>query len=748
MYKFFILIVFCICFLFTSYSSANEIIKKIDVEGLKRISYETVLSYAEVESGSVYSNSISNDIIKKLYETQLFSDVLVTYQDQIITITVKENPTINLVLFEGNKSKKDEDLIEEIKLTERSIFSRSKIKEDVKRLLELYQRSGRLSASIEPSVELLDNNRVNVIYKIDEAEILRVSKITIIGNNAFADNEIKKVMTTKTPSLLKFWSSGGQYDPDRIEYDKELIKEFYNENGYVNFTFTSSIAQLVKNSDKFEIILTVSEGNKFNFGSILVKTKLEKLDSSVLENNLSPNTGNVYDSKIIKDSVEFIKNSASAYGFTFIEIDPQITINQNDMVVDVVFNIDEGPKVYVNQININGNSRTIDKVIRREFSFSEGDAYNKFSINYSKDKIKSLNFFDTVEIDEERITENDKLNLNVTVTEKNTGSATIGAGYGDQNGSTLTAGISESNFLGKGQKVKLNTSFSSTQNLYDISITEPYFYNKDLSVRGDLYSKFNDPDSVNYETETLGLGFSLSFPLSNKNRITTKYSLLTSKTVADSNATAYEKLLSGTNTVSVAGYILSLDNRNSPYKPSKGSIFTIEQNLAGLGGTSNFLENKISYKKYIKLNNQFVAAIKSQFGSINGYSGKYAPVDQMFNIGGKNLRGFKYGKVGPQLNSSFTGGNYYYVIATETNFDLPIDEYDISSSLFIDVGSVWGLDNRYGSIDDQHKLRASIGVNISWDSAIGPINFILAEPFMSEQTDTTDKFSFDIGYNF
>ncbi len=748
MYKFFRLLFFCVYFLLTTPSSANEIIKKIDVQGLKRISYETVLSYAEIETGSVYSNSISNNIIKKLYETQLFSDVLVTYLDQIITIEVKENPTINLVLFEGNKSKKDEDLIEEIKLTERSIFSRSKIKEDVKRLLELYQRSGRLSATIEPSVELLDNNRVNVIYKIDEAEILRVSKITIIGNKAFADNEIKKVMTTKTPSLLKFWSSGGQYDPDRIEYDKELIKEFYNENGYVNFSFTSSIAQLVKNSNKFEIILTVSEGKKFNFGSILVKTKLKKLDSNILEKNLAANTGNVYDSKIIKDSVEFIKNSASAYGFTFIEIDPQITINQNDMVVDVVFQIDEGPKVYVNQININGNSRTIDKVIRREFSFSEGDAYNKFSINYSKDKIRSLNFFDTVEIDEERIKENDKLNLNVTVTEKNTGSATIGAGYGDQNGSTLTAGISESNFLGKGQKVKLNTSFSSTQNLYDISITEPYFYNKDLSVRGDLYSKFNDPDSVNYETETLGLGFSLSFPLSNKNRITTKYSLLTSNTVADSNATAYEKLLSGTNTVSVAGYILSIDNRNSPYKPSKGSIFTIEQNLAGLGGTSNFLENKISYKKYIKLNNQFVAAIKSQFGSINGYSGKYAPVDQMFNIGGKNLRGFKYGKIGPQLNSSFTGGNYYYVIATETNFDLPIDEYDISSSLFIDIGSVWGLDNRYGSIDDEHKLRASIGVNISWDSAIGPINFILAEPFMSEQTDTTDKFSFDIGYNF
>jgi outer membrane protein insertion porin family len=342
----------------------------------------------------------------------------------------------------------------------------------------------------------------------------------------------------------------------------------------------------------------------------------------------------------------------------------------------------------------------------------------------------------------------DKINLNVNVEEKNTGSATIGAGYGSQNGSTLTAGIAESNFLGKGQKVKLSGSLASTQSLYDISITEPYFNNKDLSVRTDLYSKFDDPANVKYETETIGIGLSLGFPLSNQNRITTKYSLLTSKTSADTDATAYEQLLSGTSTVSILGYVLSIDKRNSPYKPTNGSIFTIEQDLAGVGGTSNYLENKITYKYYKKLSSLFTGAIKSELGSINGFGGKYAPVDTQFKIGGKNLRGFKYGKVGPQLSSSYTGGNYYYVITTETNFDLPIDEYDISSSLFLDIGSVWGLDERYGSIDDKHKMRASVGLNLNWDSAIGPINFILAEPLMFENNDVTDKFSFDIGYNF
>jgi len=741
----------CLIIIFLSSSlSANEtsLIKEIKVDGIQRISYETILSYGNINKDIIYTEKLSNSIIKSLYATQLFSNISINYSNSVLKIIVVENPTVNLVMFEGNKSKKDEDLIEEIKLKERSVFSRSKVKEDVKRLLELYQRSGRLSATVNPSVEKLDNNRINLVYKIDEANVSKVSKISIVGNRAFSDKEIKKVMTTKTPSLLKFWTSGGQYDPDRIEYDKELITDFYSENGYVNFKFTSSIAQLINDTNKFEIILTVSEGNEFKFGKFKVKTEFKKLSSEVIENKLSANIGNTYDSKIIKESIGFIKDSSSSFGYTFIKINPVMVVNDFDNTVDVTFEINEGPKVYINLININGNTRTIDNVIRREFSFSEGDPYNKFSINYAKDSIRSLNFFETVEINEERVEDTDKLDLNVSVVEKNTGSATIGAGYGDQNGATLTAGISENNFLGKGQKVDFSTSFSSTQNLYDISITEPYFNRKDLMVRGDLYSRYNDPTNVKYETETIGLGFSLGFPLSYKNRITTKYSLLSSKTKADADATAYETLLAGTSTVSIVGYTLSIDNRNSPYKPNKGSIFNISQNLAGIGGTSNYLENVVSYKIYKKLSNYVIGAIKSEFGAINGYNGKFAPVDSMFKIGGKKLRGFKYGKVGPQLSGSFTGGNYFYMIASETNFDLPIDEYDISSSLFLDVGSVWGLDNRYDGIDDEHKVRASIGLNLVWDSAIGPINFILAEPLMSEPTDTTDKFSFDIGYNF
>ena len=727
----------------------SDLVNDIKFDGLQRISIDTVLNYSDLDIGIKYTDEISNIAIKKLYDTQLFSDVSITYNENILTIKVKENPTINLVLFEGNKSKKDDDLISEIRLTERSVFSRSKVKEDVKRLLELYQRSGRLSAVINPSVELLDNNRVNLIFEIDESEVLKVSKISIIGNNEFTDSDIRSVMTTKRSSLLKFWTSANKYDPDRIEYDKELITSFYNKNGYVNFAFTSSIAQLVNNKNNFEIIFTVSEGQRFEFGNVNVTSKLKKLDTEIVKNSISVKKGNIFNSQEVKDSVEYIKNSASTFGFTFIDITPDLNINNDDKTVDVMFDIDEGPKVYISRININGNTRTIDKVIRREFNFSEGDAYNKYSINYAKDKVKALNYFSKVDVTEERVSDTDRLNLNIMVEEKNTGSASLGAGYGDSNGSSLTVGLTEDNFLGKGQKTKIQASFAETQTLYDISFTEPRFNNKDLSVRTDLYSKFNDYSNASYETTTLGFGLALSFPLSSNNRITTKYSLLSTKTTADSNASAYETLLAGTNTVSIAGYMLSIDKRNSPYKPTNGSIFKIEQNLAGIGGTSNYLQNKITFKQYKKLSKKLTGAIKSEVGSINGYNTKNAPIDSLYNIGGKTLRGFQYGKVGPMYGtSSYTGGTYYYLITTETNFDLPIEEYDISSSLFLDLGSVWGLDDRFGSINDEHKLRASIGINFNWDSTIGPINFVFAEPFMSESTDGTDKFSFDIGYNF
>ena len=727
----------------------ENIINSINIDGIQRIDGETVISYANISKGDTYTEEIGNNVLKSLFETNLFSNIQISFEDNILNIKIQENPTINLVKFYGNSKIKDEDLVIEILLKERSVYSRSKVKKDIERMLSLYQRAGRLSTEINPKLEMLDNNRVNLTYEITESDVAKVSNIIILGNNVFSTSKIKSIMKTKEETLLRFLSSSDNYDPDKLEYDKQLITEFYNNNGYPEFKFTSSIAQLKTNTNNFEIILNINEGSKFNFGELEVESKLKKIDPDYVKIILPIKKGNIFDRSLLKESVEQLKELAQLEGYSFIEVDTRLLDGSEENAVDIKLIINEGPRVYVNKINISGNTRTVDKVIRREFKLTEGDPYNKYSINFSKDSIRALNFFNEVEINEVRTNFPDKINLEVNVEEKNTGEASIGAGYSSANAASLNLGLRENNFLGKGQKVKFDTSFSNTRTAYDISLTEPYFNNKPLSLTTNLYSNFTDPTGVNYETEDLGFGISTSFPISTDRHLELRYSLFTSKIKANSSATVYENALAGTDTVSSIGYTLVFDRRNSRYKPSDGFNFKLSQDLAGLGGDSYYYKNNFEFNYYKRLSKRFIGAYKFQGGNINGYNDKYSPLSSNFKLGGKKLRGFKSGKIGPKLGNSYTGGQYFYLTSLETNIDLEIDAFDITTTAFIDVGSVWGLENpAYGSIEDKHEARSSIGLNVNWDSAIGPINIIYANTIKSNKNDTTDNLYFDIGYNF
>ncbi len=747
--KKYILFLFLYLFLNSNLYANENIINSISIEGMQRIDEETVILYANISEGDIYTEEIGNEVLKSLFKTNLFSNIQISFEDKILNIKIQENPTINLVKFFGNSKIKDEDLSIEILLKERSVYSRSKVKKDIERMLSLYQRAGRLSTEINPKLEMLDNNRVNLTYEITESDVAKVSNIIILGNSVFSTNKLKSLMKTKEKTFLRFLSSSDNYDPDKLEYDKQLIAQFYNNNGYPEFKFTSSIAQLKSNTNNFEIILNVNEGDKFNFGELTVESKLKKIDPTYVETILPIKEGNIFDRSLLKDSIEKLKELAQQEGYSFIEIDTNLLDGSEANAVDVKLVINEGPRVYVNKINIEGNTRTIDKVIRREVLLTEGDPYNKYSINYSKDSIRGLNFFKEVEINEVRTDFPDKINLVVNVEEKNTGEASIGAGYSSANAASLNLGLRENNFLGKGQNVKFDSSFSNTRTAYDISLTEPYFNNKPLSLTTNLYSSFTEPTGVNYETEDVGFGLSTSFPLSTDRYLEIRYSIFTAKIKANSSATAYENALAGTDTVSSLGYTLLFDKRNSRYKPSNGFNFKLSQDLAGLGGSSYYYKNSFEFNYYKRLAKSLIGAYKLQGGNINGYNDKNAPLSSNYKLGGKKLRGFKSGKIGPKLGNSYTGGQYFYLTSFETNIDLNIDAFDITTTAFIDVGSVWGLENpAYGSIEDKHEARSSIGINLNWDSAIGPINVIYANILKSNKNDTTDNLYFDIGYNF
>ncbi len=744
-------LVYITIYLFVAFNSfaSDNVIKIINIEGNQRIDTETVIAYSNVSEDDVYTEEYGNLILKQLFKTNLFSNIEISFDKNELNITVQENPTINLVSFKGNSKIKDEDLITEIALKERSVYSRSKVKKDIQRMLSLYQRSGRLSTEIDPKLELLENNRVNLTYEITESDVAKVSSIIILGNKAFSTSKIKSLMKTKENTLLRILSSADNYDPDKLEYDKQLITQFYNNNGYPKFKFISSIAQLKANSNDFEILLNVSEGEKFNFGKLTVESKLKKMNSELIEDNLPIKDGNLFDRSLVKKSVDELKEYAQLDGYSFIDINTEFFENTESKSLDIRLIINEGPRVYVNKINIDGNTRTIDKVIRREINLTEGDAYNKYSINYSKDSIKSLNYFSKVDIDEIKTSFPDKINLDIRVEEKNTGEASIGAGYSSSTAASLQLGLSEKNFLGKGQKVNFKSSLSNTNSTYDISITEPYFNNKPLSLSANIYSNFTDPASVNYDTEDIGFGVSSSFPLAIDRYIELRYSLFTAKIKADSGATAYERALAGTDTVSTIGHSLTMDKRNSRYKPSRGFNIILNQDVAGLGGNSYYYKNSFEFNSYKRLSERFIGSYKLQAGNINGYNDKYTPLSSNYKLGGKRLRGFKSGKIGPKIGNSYTGGQYYYLTSLETNFDLNIDAFDITTTFFVDVGSVWGLENpSYVSINDDHETRSSLGLNFNWDSAIGPINIVYANILKSNTNDTTDNLYFDIGYNF
>tara|TARA_Y100000591_G_C21850740_1_gene711510 strand:+ start:725 stop:2968 length:2244 start_codon:yes stop_codon:yes gene_type:complete len=731
-------------------SSANEnAINEIDVVGNQRIDIETVVSYTDINLGAIYSDELGNLILKNLFETNLFSNIEILFENNALKITIVENPTINLVKFSGNSKVKDEDLINEIQLKERSVYSRSKVKKDIERMLTLYQRAGRLSSEIIPKVETLDNNRINLLYEISESEVSKVSKIIFVGNQNFSSSKLKSVMKTKEKTFLRFLSSADRYDPDKIEYDKQLITQFYNDNGFPDFSFSSSIAQLSQNNNNFEIIFYLNEGNKFEFGKISVDTKLKKINNELALSLISVKEGEIFNRSKISDSIDTIRGLAEVEGYSFIEINPEFNQDNSKNIVDVLININEGPRVYVNDIDIIGNTRTLDKVIRREIQLSEGDAYNTYTLNYSKDSIRALNFFTDVDIEEQRTSFPDKIDLTISVEEKNTGEASIGAGYSSSTAASITLGLKENNFLGKGQKVNFGANLSNTRTTYDITFTEPYFNDKSLSLSTNIYSSFSDPSSVNYETEDLGFAASIGFPLAADKSLKARYSLYTSKIKTDANATLYERLLAGTDTVSQIGYSFIFDKRNSRYKPSRGFSVSIDQDIAGLGGTSYYFKNRFQFNSYKRLSDRFVGAFKTEAGSVNGYNDKYAPLSSNFRLGGKKLRGFKSGKIGPKTGTSYTGGQYYYVTSLETNIDFNFDAYDITSTLFFDFGSVWGLENpAYSLIEDEHNIRSSLGVNLNWDSAIGPINIVYANIIEHESTDTTDNLYFDIGYNF
>ena len=597
----FIGIVFCFPFIKAEAAQKEEVVSEIVISGVMRIEPETVLTYLMIRKGDSVSQEELDRGLKSLFSTGLFSDVRLSVNDGVLNVDLVENPIVNRISFEGNKKIKTQQLKDEVSLRPRSVFTRSKARRDTQRILELYKRMGRYSAQVEPKIIERSQNRLDVVFEINEGKPTYIRKIDFIGNHAFSATELEEEMLSKENRWYRWFTSMDTYDPDRFAYDQELLRRFYLRHGYMDFNIISSSAELSPNREDFYLTIVLEEGKRYKVGEVKVISDLKGLDADTVADVVSVKTGSWYNNVKVENSELALINAVGAKGFPFVDVSSGLNKHEKENVVDVVFNIKEGQHLFIDEIQITGNARTQDRVIRREFRFAEGDAYSPSKIKRSKQRIENLNYFDRVMMDIEQVEGTlDRAILKTDVSEKSTGSLKLGIGWSSYDGPLAEVSVQENNFLGTGRRVGVSASVAEEKTLFDISFVEPWFLDREMSLGFDIfYLTRNYSDRSSYDSEMAGTSVSLSWKYTEELSHTVKYTLRQDKIIDVSpSASIYVKDQEGTTLTSMISQTLFWDYLDNRYNPSEGYYFSLSNDLAGFGGDTRYLRTDISAAYY------------------------------------------------------------------------------------------------------------------------------------------------------
>jgi outer membrane protein insertion porin family len=744
------------------------VVQRIIVQGNERIDQQTILSYLPIQVGDAVDSARIDLALKTLYRTDLFADIAIQLQGSDLVVQVSESPIINQVVFEGNDSLAEDKLRDEVTERPRGIFTRSRVQQDVQRLVELYRRSGRISATVTPQIVQLPQKRVDLIFVIDEGPKTGVARINFLGNRAVSDGDLRGVLVTEESHFWRFFSSNANYDPDRLEYDREQLRKYYTNRGFFDFRVVSAVAELAPDQRDFNITITVDEGPRFRFGDLRVETENQRLDPQFLKALLPIHKGDLYESDKIEDAVDALTYAAGAAGYAFVDIRPRYVPNRDKRRVDVVFQVREGPHVYVERIDVLGNTRTIDPVIRREMMLVEGDAYNKVLLERSRLNIRRLGFFKDVTIEEAPGSAPDRTVVSVTVEEQPTGELSFGAGFSSVDQFLVDFGVSEHNFRGRGQDLRARVSLGSLRQQVDFGFTEPHFLGRDLRAGVDLYSyRYDYGSAAAFTTSSTGGALRIGYPLNTNTYLSGRYNLRWDSIDVDSANCAQSSVLCdqiGSFLTSLVGYGLSTDRRNDPNRPTRGWRASFTQDIAGLGGDVNYVKTEVTGGWYYGIRPKWIVTVEGSAGYIDAWGGDAIRINDRFFKGGNTFRGFETAGMGPRdiVSKDALGGNLYAIGTFELSFPtyLP-EEYGISGAIFADVGTVGLLDSRYTryqgdpdgvgpiqagdvnpAIADNLALRASVGVSVFWKSPMGPIRFDLSHVLASEDYDKTETFRF------
>ncbi|MCA3730484.1 MAG: outer membrane protein assembly factor BamA [Phenylobacterium sp.] len=740
-------------------------VQRIIVVGNERIEQSTILSYLPIGVGDTVDPSRIDLALKALFRTDLFSDVKVGLSDGDLTIQVVENPIINRVVFEGNSGLKEDKLRDEITVRPRGIFTRAKVQSDVQRIIELYRRSGRISAAVTPKIVELPQKRVDLIFEISEGEKSGVLGVNFLGNVEFSDNDLRDVVVTEESAWYRFFSNNANYDPDRLEYDKEQLRKHYRNRGFYDFRVISAVAELSSARNGFAVTYTLEEGPRYRFGKISVETELKKLDTAVLTQLVPIRSGDLYEDERIETATDALTFAAGAAGFASVDVRPRYVADPATRTVNVVFQVNEGPRVYVNRIDIIGNTQTLDHVIRRELNLVEGDAYNRALVDRSENNLKALGFFKEVTIEETPTANADRTDLLVTVEEQATGELTFSAGYSSVDQLMIDLGITQRNFRGRGQDARARVSWGSYRQQLDFSFTEPRFLDRNLRAGVDLYYFVYDlSDYSSYRTTSLGTNLRIGFPLTADAFMTMRYVLREDDVdvpgiFCDPSQQQVSQTLCdqrGRYTTSLLGYQVTLDRRNDPVRPTRGFFVSLAQDLAGLGGDVNYLRSELEGGWYYGFNKDFVLSLSGSAGYIGAWGDDVIRINDRFYKGGNSFRGFRVAGIGPRDisfgRSDALGGEAFAIGSAELTIPTFIpQQYGIRASVFTDVGTLGILDDKIKTgadgqpipgIYDDLSLRASAGLSVFWRSPMGPIRFDFSQILQREDYDRVETFRF------